>query len=197
MHLEYLRAQIAQAQGNTKQAQTFSYPSSFRAKKLGAQVDEQRLQHFSTQPEVTMIIDILDNLSVTTGTHIGFLKAFQFLEEAVQKPFTPGRHELWGDRLIAIVEEGVGKTREKSRLENHKRYIDIQYVVEGVEENGWKAYSDCKVISQPIVRSVTSSFSRIVPTRGSHFLNTRSRSSFLKKCTCAIGWKLRSPRKSS
>ncbi len=96
-----------------------------------------------------MIIDTLENHKRYTGTHAGFLRAFQFLEEIAKRPFVVGRQELWGDRLIAIVEEGIGRTRENCRLENHKRYIDIQYVADGVEEMGWKAYNECKIISQP------------------------------------------------
>jgi YhcH/YjgK/YiaL family protein len=28
-------------------------------------------------------------------------------------------------------------------LECHRRYIDIQYVLEGIDEMGWKARTDC------------------------------------------------------
>ncbi len=51
MHLEYLRAQIAQSQGSSKEAVFLAGQALSRAKKLGAQADEQRFQHFidSTQ----------------------------------------------------------------------------------------------------------------------------------------------------
>jgi len=55
----------------------------------------------------------------------------------------PGRYNLIGDDLIAIVELVPGKTREMARLEAHRRYIDIQWVLEGVDEMGWKPLADC------------------------------------------------------
>jgi YhcH/YjgK/YiaL family protein len=36
-----------------------------------------------------------------------------------------------------------GKTREAARLECHRKYIDIQLVLEGDEEMGWKPLADC------------------------------------------------------
>jgi biofilm protein TabA len=36
-----------------------------------------------------------------------------------------------------------GRTRSEAKLECHRRYIDIQLVLEGVDEMGWKPLSDC------------------------------------------------------
>jgi len=37
------------------------------------------------------------------------------------------------------VESVPGRAREAAKLECHRRYIDIQLVLEGVDEMGWKA----------------------------------------------------------
>ncbi len=37
-----------------------------------------------------------------------------------------------------------GRTRAEAKLECHRRYIDIQYVLEGVDEMGWKSLPDCR-----------------------------------------------------
>jgi len=51
----------------------------------------------------------------------------------------PGRYNLVGDDLIVIVDHAQGKTRDLARLECHRRYIDIQLVLDGMEEMGLEA----------------------------------------------------------
>jgi len=36
------------------------------------------------------------------------------------------------------------RPRDKAPLEAHRRYIDVQYVLSGADEMGWRALSDCK-----------------------------------------------------
>ena len=36
-----------------------------------------------------------------------------------------------------------GRRREQAKLECHRKYIDIQLVLEGMDEMGWKTASDC------------------------------------------------------
>jgi len=48
-----------------------------------------------------------------------------------------------GDELIAIVEQVPAKTKEMAKLEAHRKYIDIQLVLEGDETMGWKPLTDC------------------------------------------------------
>ncbi len=96
-----------------------------------------------------MIIDKLENSCRYLNVHPGFQKAFQGLARFASQPFVAGKHELWGPRLIAIVEAGEGRTRQKARLEAHRRYIDIQFTYKGTEEIGWKHYNDCQEIREP------------------------------------------------
>jgi YhcH/YjgK/YiaL family protein len=55
----------------------------------------------------------------------------------------PGRYEIVGDEVFAIIEDTTGRGREASPLEYHRRYIDIQYVVSGEETFGWSAIAEC------------------------------------------------------
>ena len=41
------------------------------------------------------------------------------------------------------LDRAQGHGRERSRLEAHRRYIDIQLTIEGHEEIGWKPLADC------------------------------------------------------
>ncbi|MEQ1629045.1 MAG: YhcH/YjgK/YiaL family protein, partial [Gallionella sp.] len=56
---------------------------------------------------------------------------------------TPGVHQIIDKQLFVIVEEANGRTRAEAKLEAHRKYIDIQLVLEGVDEMGWKALADC------------------------------------------------------
>jgi YhcH/YjgK/YiaL family protein len=52
--------------------------------------------------------------------------------------------EIDGDRLFALVMRGAGKPVSEAPLETHRRYIDIQYIVSGVDRMGWKPASECR-----------------------------------------------------
>lgn len=90
-----------------------------------------------------MIFDTLANADRYAALHPLFPQAFAFLRDPGLNQLAPGRYPLDGERLFAIVESANGRTREQARLECHRRYIDIQYVLEGRDEMGWKALQDC------------------------------------------------------
>ncbi|HEY5997443.1 MAG TPA: YhcH/YjgK/YiaL family protein [Candidatus Deferrimicrobiaceae bacterium] len=90
-----------------------------------------------------MILDTLENRGRYDGLHGDFRRAFAFLAETDLSALPAGRCGIDGDRLFAIVSEGPGRSREGAELEIHARYIDIQYVVSGTDEMGWKPSSRC------------------------------------------------------
>lgn len=60
-------------------------------------------------------------------------KAFTFLKEADLANLGLGRHDLDGDNLFVMISEYKTKNPEDSKYEAHRKYIDIQYVVSGIE----------------------------------------------------------------
>jgi biofilm protein TabA len=90
-----------------------------------------------------MIFSALSQSSRYAALHPLFQRAFDYIRDTDLYTLAPGRYHLAGDDLIAIVEHVPGKTREQARLEAHRRYIDIQLVLEGVDEMGWKPLADC------------------------------------------------------
>lgn len=96
-----------------------------------------------------MILDTLGNGGRYAGLHEDFGKAFAFLSGRGPESLPPGRHDIEGDRIFAVVSEGPGRSREDGQLETHARYIDIQYVVAGVDAMGWKPASACRRPSGP------------------------------------------------
>jgi YhcH/YjgK/YiaL family protein len=58
-----------------------------------------------------------------------------------------GRHSIDTDRVFLIVGQEIGRGAVQA-LESHRRYIDIQYVVDGVEQIGWKPTEGLAVASE-------------------------------------------------
>jgi len=63
--------------------------------------------------------------------------AFAFLAGRDFSADPPGRIELQGDALYALVQEYTTKPAEAGQWEAHRRYIDVQYLVRGCERIGF------------------------------------------------------------
>jgi YhcH/YjgK/YiaL family protein len=92
-----------------------------------------------------MILDDLNNIQKYVAIHPSFAKAFDFLINTDFEKLTPGKYEIEGDHIYAMVvnEEGVAMLDSTSEFECHNTYIDIQYVFGGVETVGYKSRLTC------------------------------------------------------
>ena len=90
-----------------------------------------------------MIFSALSQSSRYAALHPLLQRAFDYIRDTDLFALAPGRYPIVGDDLFAIVEQAQGKTREMAKLEAHRRYIDIQLVLEGDEQMGWKPLADC------------------------------------------------------
>jgi len=85
-----------------------------------------------------MITDQLKNWRLYSG--ISELRAaFEFLQQAGEAQSAAGRIDIDDDRLFALLQMYQPKPVEQGRFEAHRRYADIQYVVEGAEMMGYAA----------------------------------------------------------
>lgn len=80
-----------------------------------------------------MIFDTLKSSAYYESVHPRFKAAFDFLEKATREDLPVGRYELEGRDLFAMVQEYETNPPDHVRFEGHKRYIDIQYIMRGVE----------------------------------------------------------------
>jgi YhcH/YjgK/YiaL family protein len=94
-----------------------------------------------------MILSTLSQSARYAALHPLFARAFEYIRETDLLALAPGRYPIVGEQLFVIVENVAGRAREAAQLECHRRYIDIQLVLEGVDEMGWKALADC---TQPV-----------------------------------------------
>jgi YhcH/YjgK/YiaL family protein len=96
-----------------------------------------------------MILDRIQNAAQYGPVPPGLDQALRFLAQTDLTKLALGRHAIAGDRLYAIVAKDDGRGHERARLEAHRRYIDIQYVVSGTEEIGWRSCASCASIATP------------------------------------------------
>ena len=61
-------------------------------------------------------------------------KAFMFMKNNDLSKLEPKRHDIDGNNLYALVSEYLSKNEDSARFEAHKKYIDIQYVISGIEQ---------------------------------------------------------------
>lgn len=76
-------------------------------------------------------------------------KAFSFLKNTNLSGLEIRRYDIDGDNLYASVMDYVTKNEEEVRYEAHRKYIDIQYVISGVEEMGVAPLSSLKEVTVP------------------------------------------------
>jgi len=63
-------------------------------------------------------------------------RAFSFLRDTDLAGIEKGRYELEGTDLFIIIDEYVTKNESDTRLEAHRKYADIQYIISGDEIMG-------------------------------------------------------------
>ena len=91
-----------------------------------------------------MILDRLEQIERYRALHHRFFKAFAFLRQAGLASLPLGRQEIDGDRVFAMVCKDPARTRDEAKLEAHRKYIDIQVVLAGTDEMGWKSRAQCE-----------------------------------------------------
>ena len=91
-----------------------------------------------------MIVDTLSQAERYSALHPAFARAFDFLKTGSPGSLAPGRHDIDGDRLFVLIDQQEGKGQRAARLEAHRKYIDIQLTLEGLEEIGWSPLAACR-----------------------------------------------------
>ena len=83
-----------------------------------------------------MILDTLDNYHLYQSINERIVKGFEFLHNTDLEAIPSGKHDIDGDSIFALVQEYQTKPLAECKLESHKKYIDIQYVIRGEEFMG-------------------------------------------------------------
>ncbi len=103
-----------------------------------------------------MIADSIESTGLYAGLGPGIRKALETLRAGGLSGLADGRHEIDGDRVFVLMQTYTTKPEVEARLEAHRKYLDIQVVLEGREVMYWApleglepdgAYSDEKDVA--------------------------------------------------
>ncbi|MDD3840289.1 MAG: YhcH/YjgK/YiaL family protein [Clostridia bacterium] len=92
-----------------------------------------------------MIIDRLENKNLYSGLGNNVAKALDFLKNSDFSNMSPGRYEIDGEDVFAMVSEYQTKPKQEGVWEAHRRYIDIQFVADGIEGIGYSHLSELEI----------------------------------------------------
>lgn len=96
-----------------------------------------------------MILDVIQHSARYAGLHEGFAEALAYLSGTDWGSAPPDLTVSLGGGVKLTRAAGAGRGRSAARLEAHRQFIDIQYVLGGVDLMGWRALSDCRRVAVP------------------------------------------------
>lgn len=96
-----------------------------------------------------MIYDHLRNQSLYRNLHPRIAKAFDYLASFdAEKP--DGNEELDGKNLIAMIQTYETKLPANKKMESHRRYVDLQYIISG-EETLFHRPTESLIVKEPYI----------------------------------------------
>jgi YhcH/YjgK/YiaL family protein len=84
-----------------------------------------------------MILDRIDNTRLYIGLHAGFAKAFEILTDKTLTQKEDGKYAVDGEKIYYTIQRYTTKPLNEGNLEAHRKYIDIQFLLGGVEFLGY------------------------------------------------------------
>jgi YhcH/YjgK/YiaL family protein len=93
-----------------------------------------------------MIIDKIENAKIYYNLSDRIKKSLDYITQTDLKELQPGKYEIDGENLFALISEYETKTESEGKLEAHKKYIDVQYVIEGEELMGYSPLGNQQVL---------------------------------------------------
>ncbi len=97
-----------------------------------------------------MILDKLEHAASYAAISENLKKGFDFLLNTNLSALETGRYEIDGTNVFALVSEYDSKAHQDCRLEAHRDYADIQYIVSGREAIGYATLQNQEVTTEYI-----------------------------------------------
>lgn len=93
-----------------------------------------------------MILDTVENIELYKGLHQRLSLGLEYIANTDFSKLEEGTYEIDGEHLFAILQSYNSKEESICRLEAHKKYIDIQYLIEGEEFIGVEPLANQEVL---------------------------------------------------
>jgi len=78
-----------------------------------------------------MILDRLENINYYKNLDENLTLGLEYLRDTDFSKLEMGKYEIKGDEVFAILQSYDTKEEVDCKLEAHKKYVDIQYMVSG------------------------------------------------------------------
>lgn len=101
-----------------------------------------------------MIIDKIENFKLYNRLSEKIYKAFDFIDKTDLISLESGKYEIEKDDIFALIQEYDTKNREDCKLEGHFKFIDIQFMISGVELMGISILNKQKQVSKDIEKDI-------------------------------------------
>jgi len=92
-----------------------------------------------------MIIDCIENTNLYNNINERINKAFEYIKTTDFTNIKPGKYAIDGDIIYASVSQYQTKDKLESKPEAHRKYIDVQYIIEGNELIGYAPLYDQEI----------------------------------------------------
>ncbi len=92
-----------------------------------------------------MIVDHISNIGLYVGLNPYLVRGLDFIGKTDLASLAPGRYEIEGEDVYALVSEYETKLPEQGKWEAHKTYTDIQFVIAGEEKIGYANVQNQKI----------------------------------------------------
>lgn len=92
-----------------------------------------------------MITDKIDSAEIYYGLGKRIAQGLALLKDPAVLNAAKGRHEVDGDNLYYMADDYDSKPENQGRIEAHRKYIDIQYVISGREWIGCRTLDGLKL----------------------------------------------------
>ena len=102
-----------------------------------------------------MVIDKIENYRLYSKLTKRLAKGFEFITNTDLVAIEPGKYEIDNEDIFAIVQEYDTKEVQDCVLEGHHKYIDIQYVIQGVELMGFTPLTNQVVVEEDLEKDYT------------------------------------------
>lgn len=93
-----------------------------------------------------MIVDKIENANLYKNLGDRIKKSFDYINQTNLKKLKLGRYDIEGDNIFALISEYQTKKESEGKLEAHRKYIDVQYVIEGEELIGYAPLADQEIL---------------------------------------------------
>ncbi len=83
-----------------------------------------------------MIKDNIKNIENYCNLPERVKKGLEYIKDTDFSKLQNGKHEILGNKVFAVVQDYLSKPLNEGKFEAHKKYTDIQYIIQGEEKIG-------------------------------------------------------------